>query len=203
VGGAVQRREIALVNHLSREVSMKGRIQGLRAKWIRVGLVVAALIASHALHNGSAEAATTAPQPHGGAHILAAHDAPASPGILLATITSQSLPAWFKVSGDGRTLTVAAIAVNMNCTSGAQFVLPDGFVRVAISKSGTLHANYSQPPTAGSAGETYTLTDSITARLNHRHTRLSGVWHLSVNYSFTNGMSDQCESGPVRFVATQ
>lgn len=181
---------------------MKGHSQSRRAKWVRAGLVVGALIASHALHDGSAEAAT-APQSHGAARVLAAHDASAAPGVLLATLTSQSLPAWFKISHDGRTLAVAAIAVNMNCTSGAQFVLPDGFVRVAISKNGRLHGTYSQPPTAGSAGETYTWTDSITARLNHRHTQLSGVWHLSVNYSFTNGMSDQCDSGPVRFTATQ
>jgi hypothetical protein len=181
---------------------MTGQSQGRRAKWIRVGLVVAALIASHALHDGSAEAATSPPRAHGATRILAAHDASAAPGVLLATITSQNLPVWFKVSGDGRTLTAAAIAVNMNCTSGAEFVLPDDFLRVAISKNGRLHGTYSQPPTAGSAGETYTWMDSITARLNHRHTQLSGVWHLTVNYSFTNGMSDQCESGPVRFTAT-
>lgn len=182
---------------------MKGHLQGRQAKWLLVGLVVAALIASHAFNNGSAEAATTAPEPHSAARILAAHDASAAPGILLATITSQNLPAWFKISPDGRTLTVAAIAVNMNCTSGSQFVLPDDFVRVAISKNGRLHGTFSQPPTAGSAGETYSGSDSITARLNHRHTQLSGVWRLSVNYSFTNGMSDQCDSGPVRFTATQ
>lgn len=166
---------------------MNGRIQGRRAKWLRVSFAVALLIAAHVFHAGPADAATTAPQPH---------------GVVLATITSQNLPAWFRVSGDGRTLTVAAIAVDMHCTSGAQFVLPDDFVRVAISKSGRLHGAYSQPPTAGTSGETYTGTDSITARLNHRHTRLSGVWRLSVNYSFTNGMSDQCSSGPVRFTAT-
>jgi hypothetical protein len=40
------------------------------------------------------------------------------------------------------------------------------------------------------------------ARLNRGHAQLSGVWRLQVNYSFTNGMSDQCDSGPVRFAAT-
>src|SRR6185437_2182033 len=64
---------------LPREVSMKERFQGPRAKWIRIGLVVAALIASHALHDGSAEAATTPPQT-----------------IVLAGFTSQRLPAFFK-----------------------------------------------------------------------------------------------------------
>ena len=184
---------------------MNGQSRGRRANWARAGLALAVVIGAHMLNGGQADAATIDARPFGTAAVAAAHDAsatPAAPGLVLAGITSQSLPAWFKVSGDARTLTVAAIAVNLNCTSGVQFVLPDAFVRVAISKSGRLHGTYSQPPTAGSAGETYTWTDSITARLNHRHTQLSGVWHLSVNYSFTNGMSDECDSGPVRFTAT-
>ena len=165
---------------------MKGRIQGRRAKWLRVGFAVSLLIAAHALHSGSAEAATSAPQP-----------------VLLVSSTSQNFPAWFRISADGRKLTVAEIAVSMTCTSGAQFVVADDFAHVAISKNGTLHGTYSQPPTAGSSGETYPWADSITARLNHRHTRLSGVWRLSINASYTNGMSDQCTSGPVRFTAVQ
>ncbi len=176
-------------------------MMGPNARWIRAGFVVTAAIAALAL-GGSAEAASIAPRPAGTPGILAAHDASAAPGVVLAGITSQNLPAFFKIAGDGRTLTVAAIALSMNCTSGAQFVLPDDFVRVGISKNGRLHAAYSQPPTAGTGGETYTWTDAVTARVNRRHTQLSGVWQLSVNYSFTNGMSDQCGSGPVRFAAT-
>lgn len=178
---------------------MTGSNRGRRTRWIRVGFAVTAVIAAHALNGGSADAASVSPQSHGAARIHLAQDSPATPGTTLAAITSQNLPAWFKVSSDGRMLRAAAIAVTVNCTSGAQFVLPDSFVRVSISKNGRLHGTYSQPPTADSAGDTYTWTDSITARLNHRHTQLSGVWQLSVNYSFTNGMSDQCASGPVRF----
>ncbi len=181
---------------------MNGRTQGSRAKWIRASFAVALLIAAHALHAGSADAATSAPQPNGAVRIHVARDAAAAPGILLAALTSQNLPAWFRVSGDGRMLTIAEIAVSMNCTSGTQFLVPDDFLRVPINKDGRLHGTYSQPPTAGASGETYTWTDSITARLNRRHTRLSGVWRLSIHDSFTNGMSDQCSSGPVRFTAT-
>jgi hypothetical protein len=175
---------------------MKGRSKTYRGKWLPVAFVVTAAIALSAM-SGSAMAGTIGSRPFG-----MARDASASPGFLLAGITSQNLPDWFKVSGDARTLSVAAIAVQVSCTSGSQFVLPDGFGRVPISKSGRLHDTFSQPPTAGSAGETYTWSDSITGRLNRRHTQLSGVWHLSVNYSFTNGMSDRCDSGPVRFIAT-
>ena len=49
---------------------------------------------------------------------------------------------------------------------------------------------------------TYSGMDSVTARLGRRHTHVSGTWELKVNYSYTNGMSDRCDSGPVRFTAT-
>lgn len=167
-------------------------MKGPRTKWLRVALAVGGAIAAHALDPGSAGAATIAPR--------SANDAPA--GIVLAGLTSQNLPVFFKVARDARSLTLAAIAVDMNCTSGAEFVLPDGFARVGIGENGRLHAAVSQPPTAGTGGETYSWTDSVAARMNRKHTQFAGVWRLKVNYSFTNGMSDQCDSGPVRFAAT-
>jgi hypothetical protein len=188
-------REIGQVNHLPREVSMKGHSQSRR--WVRIGLVVGAIVASHALNGGSAQAATL----HPGSARIAAAAAPAS-DIVLAGFTSQQYPTFFKVSKDGRTLTVGAIALEMTCTSGAQFVLQDSFGRVRISPNGRLRVTTSIPPTAGSSGDTYSGTDSLTAKLSHRHIQVSGTWQLKVNYSFTNGMSDQCDSGPVRFTAT-
>jgi hypothetical protein len=181
---------------------MKGLIQGRRAKWLRVAFVVSAAIAAHAIHGGSAQAAALAPHPHAAARILAAQDAPNASSVVLAGFTSQQYPTFFKVSGNARTLTIGAIAIEMTCTSGSQFVLEDAFGRVQISPNGRLHARTSVPATAGPNGETYSGTDSLTARLNHRHTEVSGTWQLQVSYSFTNGMSDQCDSGPVRFTAT-
>lgn len=155
-------------------------------KWLRVAFVLSAVIAVHAL-GGSAQAA-----PIGGG----------SQNIVLAGFTSQQYPAFFKVSANAKTLTMSGIALNMTCTSGAQFVLQDSFARIKISPSGRLHISVSIPQTAGANGNTYSGTDSLTGRLGTRHTELSGTWHLQVNYSFTNGMSDQCDSGPVRFNAT-
>jgi hypothetical protein len=134
--------------------------------------------------------------------IAVARDAPATPDIVLAGFTSQQYPAFFKVAAGGRVLTRGAIALEMTCTSGAQFVLQDGFGPVRISPSGGFHAAVSIPATAGSSGVTYSGMDSVTARLGRRRTHVSGTWELKVNYSYTNGMSDRCDSGPVRFTAT-
>jgi len=131
-----------------------------------------------------------------------AREAPASPEIVLAGFTSQQYPAFFKIAAAGRSVTLGAVALEMTCTSGSQFVLQDGFGPVRISPNGGFHAAVSIPPTAGSSGVTYSGTDSVTARLGRRHTEVSGRWELTVNYSYTNGMSDRCDSGPVRFTAT-
>jgi hypothetical protein len=167
---------------------MNGQNRGGRAKRLRMGLALAVVIGAHALDGGQAQAASI--------------DASAAPGIVLAGLTSQQYPVFFKISADARTLTLGSIALSMNCTSGGQFVLADGFGPVRISPRGKLHATFSIPPTAGSSGATYSGTDSLTAHLGRRHTQLSGTWRLQVNYTFTNGMSDRCDSGPVRFTAT-
>lgn len=180
---------------------MNGRTHGRRGRWLRVGLAVAALIVVYALGGGSAQAATIGMGPVRTQRIATARDASTTPGIVLAGFTSQQLPSFFKVAGDGRTLTVAAVALGMTCTSGAQTVLPDSFARVPIKPNGRLHYTVVVPPTAGANGETVSATDSLTARLNGRRSQLSGIWRLRMNFSFTNGMSDRCDSGPVRFSA--
>ncbi|MGB8880288.1 MAG: hypothetical protein WCD11_28530 [Solirubrobacteraceae bacterium] len=170
---------------------MKGRNRRRRSVWLYLAAAVVAAIAAHAL-GGSAQAAT----------IATAGDAPAPPAIVLAGFTSQQFPAFFKVAGDGRTLTLAGIALNMTCTSGAQFVLEDGFARVPIGPSGKLHGSYAQAPTSGADGVTVSATDSLSAHLNRRRSQLSGVWQLAAHYAYTDGTSDACSSGPVRFTAT-
>ena len=133
--------------------------------------------------------------------IAVARDATA-PEIVLAGFSSQQYPTFFKLAGDGQTLMVGGIELDMTCTSGSEFVLHDAFARVPIKPNGKLHATFGFPPTAGSNGATVSGSDSLTARLGSRHTELSGVWRLRANYSFTNGISDRCDSGPVRFTAT-
>jgi hypothetical protein len=150
----------------------------------------------------SATAASLDPRAMGAATMATARDASAASGITLAGLTSQNYPTFFKVSANGRSLAVGAIALDMTCTSGAEFVLEDAVVRTRIARGGALHVGFALPPTAGSNGATYTATDSLRAHLNGKHSQLTGVWQLQVDYSFTNGMSDRCDSGPVRFAAS-
>jgi hypothetical protein len=169
-------------------------------KWLRVAFVIAAAIAVHAF-GGSAQAASIGARSFATARVATAGGSSGS-NIVLAGFTSQQYPAFFKISADAKTLRLSGIALAMSCTSGAQFILQDSFARVPISPSGKLHIAVAIPSTSGSSGVTYSGSDSVTARLGSRHTELSGTWQLHVNYSYTNGMTDQCDSGPVRFTAT-
>jgi hypothetical protein len=180
---------------------MKGRIQGRRAKWLRVAFAVAVGITAHALNGGSAQAATIDSTSFGAARIAAAGDASAPQTIVLAGFTSQRYPGFFKISGDGRMLLGGAIAISMTCTSGDTVVVTDAFARVRIHADGRLHAAYSSP-TFVTNGTTYQGTDAMTATLNPKHSQLTGTWRLAVNYGFADGTSDQCASGPVRFKLT-
>jgi hypothetical protein len=183
MGGTGRRREIALVNHFRTEVSMTGRCWGSRGRWLRGAFVATAAIAAVGI-GGSAQAAPV-------------HAGP----VTLAGFTSQHFPVFFKVSSDGRMLLTGGIGINMTCKSGATLAVPDAFAHVSIHPDGRLHAAYTSP-TILTNGTAYSGSDSLTAKLNPKHSQLSGTWELAVNYTLSDGTTDQCESGPVRFSAT-
>lgn len=180
---------------------MKEASQRSRARWLLVALGVGVVVGAHALGGGSAQAASMGASPFGTSRIGAAQDASA-PGIVLAGLSSQKYPAFFKLSADGKVLTIGAIALDMHCTSGGEFVVEDAFARVPVHPDGRMRVRVSIPSTAGSNGYTYAGTDSFTARVNGKRSALSGTWQMQLSYAFTNGMSDRCSSGPVRFTAT-
>lgn len=142
----------------------------------RLALAVGALIA---LTAGSAQAAT--------------------PPVVLAGFTSQSYPSFFKVSG--RSLAVGSIALRMQCTSGAVFAVPDRFARVPIGPKGKFHE--ATGSTTTSDGVTYTATDTLTGSVNGAHSKLTGTWHLAIDYATSGGQTDRCDSGQVRFADTR
>ena len=164
---------------------MKGHRKPRWSIWLGVAFAIAAAAAAQ---SGSAKAAPVSP--------------PAGQAVVLAGFTSQQYPVFFKVTANGRKLALAGIALNMTCTSGTQFVLEDAFAGVPFRAGGKLQRAFVEPPTSGSNGDTIAAKDSLSARLGPQHTQLSGVWRLIVHYAFSNGMTDDCDSGPVRFSAT-
>ncbi|HTP19446.1 MAG TPA: hypothetical protein VMJ65_07575 [Solirubrobacteraceae bacterium] len=160
----------------------------VRSWWLRLalasGMTVGALGAL-ALHSPPAEAM------------------PDGPTTVLVGVTTQSYPSFFRISANGKTVKASVIGLGMSCTSGATFGTPDEFAHIRIGPNGNLHAGLNIPPTAVSGGATYTGTDSLSARLNRQRTEVTGVWELQLSYTFADGTTDRCDSGPVRFVDTR
>ena len=131
-------------------------------------------------------------------HIVPAEAAPVGP-TTLAGLSSQGFPSFFEISANGRMLKVGAIALGMTCASGDEFVFSDRDVRVPITRSGKLRADFAQAPTPVSGGETEGGTDSLTATINPQRTRLNGTWRVQETYISQTGQTDPCDRGPVRF----
>jgi hypothetical protein len=173
------------------------KVRGNRKRWVvvlRLAVAIGLAIAAHALHAGSASAATPAA-------VRGAADASGGSPITLAGFTSQRFPVFFKVSADGKMLLTGGIGIAMTCASGVVVGVPDLFARVPIHASGRLHASYASP-TILQNGTSYTSTDALTARLGPKHSQMTGTWRLAVTYGFADGTSDHCDSGPVTFKAT-
>jgi hypothetical protein len=167
---------------------MTGQSWGPRRKWLQAALVIGVAVASHALGAGSAEAATA----DGGS---------AAKDVVLAGFTAQHFPVFFKVSPDGRTVLVDGIALSMTCASGGALVWHDSFGRLPVHANGKVHASFASP-TIVSGGTQSSVDDALTARLNPKHSQLTGTWHLATHFTFADGTTDQCDSGPVAFSAT-
>src|SRR6185437_12976960 len=113
----------------------------------------------------------------------------------------QRLPAFFKISGDGRALLSSGIAIRLQCTSGGQLVVPDAFAHIPIAADGRLHISFT-PPTTTQNGVTTSGTDTFTARVAATHSKLTGTWRLKLHFSMASGTSTACDTGLVHFSAT-
>ena len=152
-----------------------------RRLWLRLALASGLTVAGLAFHSGPAAAT------------------PVGPIKVLAGLSSQQYPSFFEIANNGRMLKLGAIALDVTCASGADFVLRDRDVRIPITRSGKLRANFAQAPTPFSGGGTVGGTDSLNATLNPQHTELTGTWRVRQTYISPSGQTDQCDSGLVRF----
>jgi hypothetical protein len=123
-------------------------------------------------------------------------------GKVLGGVTAQNWPVIVSVSSNGKKLS-AQVAFDMTCTAGDAWTAPDGWIKVPIPASGTVHAVAAVPPTAGSGGQD-SITgglDTMNGKLNRRGATFSGTWELQLNFTSPSGQPDACDSGLVRFSA--
>jgi hypothetical protein len=154
---------------------------GRARRWLRLALASGVAAGALALHGAPAQAA------------------PLGPETVMTGLTSQGFPSYFRISPNGKTVDDGRIALQMNCTSGAVLTFPDSAAHTRINAAGRTHFAVSVPVTGMVGGGTYSGTDAMSARLNRKRTQITGVWQLQVSYTFADGTTDQCDSGPVHF----
>jgi hypothetical protein len=105
------------------------------------------------------------------------------------------------VSKNGRRLAVAAVGLDMTCTSGIRYSIEDDYSGVPIGVNSRFSASYALPPTTVTGNVVVGGSGAMTGRLDRRHTTLSGVWHIHQTFIPPNVQRDECDSGQVKFTA--
>jgi hypothetical protein len=121
---------------------------------------------------------------------------------VLAGLSSQQYPAFFRISANDRVLLAGGIAISAACTDGSNVVVPDRALSVPIASDGRLHRSVITPPTAGPNGTRYNGSDTLTGKLGAAHSKLTATWRPRFQVTAPGGENVERDSGPVRFSAT-
>lgn len=134
---------------------------------------------------------------------FAKHSVRAMPaaGKVLGGFTSQHVPVVLAIAKKDKRVDVVGSVLNMTCTSGDQFFVPDGWVKLPISHAGAIKAAITIPASPGGTGSVTGGTDAVSGTLNAKKATFSGTWEMHVSFSTSTGQDDQCDSGHVTFRA--
>jgi hypothetical protein len=119
--------------------------------------------------------------------------------VALGGFTSQRWPVVFEVAHGGKQIPIAAVGLDLNCTSGVQFSTEDSFGHLQVAKNGRVHEVDVIP---GQGSDFLGGSHSLTGHLDRRRGTFQGVWQLQLNFVATDGSTDNCQSGTVAFGAT-
>jgi hypothetical protein len=145
--------------------------------------------AAKAVPNTNSSARTAAQGPNRGA-------------VALGGFTSQGWPIVLELGRGGKLVTVAAAGMDMTCASGDRFSVEDGWQLLDIAKNGKIHASEQIPPGQGQAATLTGGSHSLTGRFDRHRLTFRGTWTLQLNFKAADGTTDQCQSGPVKLIAT-
>jgi len=120
-------------------------------------------------------------------------------GQVLGGFTSQGWPVVAQIANNDKRVALVAIGLELRCASGLALAQEDGWTRVPISANGMIRVTRAISVSAGPGD--VRGSDSFTGRLDRRRSSLSGEWHLHLDLQGPGGLSDQCDSGEVTFIA--
>lgn len=143
--------------------------------------------------------AAVAAAPSAGARTLAA-----AVGNTYGGVTSQGQPVVVDMKPTRRQIVRAVVALELTCTSGTGFVVPDRYTRVPVTRSGKFRVAFGPITQRNDDGTTTDVEGRMSGALNRARTSISGSWSLSATEHDTTGaVTDTCSSGSVRWKAKQ
>lgn len=170
-------------------------------------LVVAAILVASLLGAASADGSPSAAESASDLPKLAPHQggqlppgtapARASQGLggVLRGRTSQGLPSFIKVSGDGRMITRAIMRLRLRCSDGSSFVFRDPWILVPISRGGRFSDRFNDSFAQG--GMRVQISDRFSGAFNRERSKVTARSRLILRAHYSDGTVDTCDSGIV------
>lgn len=110
-------------------------------------------------------------------------------------------PLVIDTTSNGRRITRARGALELDCGDGLMIDESDAWRNVRVSKRGSFKAVYRDSFT--DEGATVDVYDEFAGRFNRKHTKVSGTWRLQIVIHEPDGTEVDCDSGALRFTATR
>lgn len=141
------------------------------------------------------------------AAVAAACTAPAASGATTGTTfggtTGQSFPVIVQLSKSGNEVTRSVIALRLTCTSGGVLTVPDGYLKLPISKTGKFGAAFGPTTSTSTDGTKFDVQGKMSGALNKARTSITGMWQLTItNHDATGAVTDTC-TATVHWTARQ
>jgi hypothetical protein len=128
----------------------------------------------------------------------------ATAGVTFGGLTSQGWPVVVQFNKSQRRVVRAVIGLDLRCTSGGFARLSDRFVDLRVNTSRKFRASFGPITQRFDDGSSYDLEGSISGALNRARSKVSGKWHLKLtDHDSAGAVTDTCDSGSVRWTATQ
>jgi hypothetical protein len=125
-------------------------------------------------------------------------------GTVYGGATAQDFPVVIETTKNGRKVVKAMIGIDLTCTSGDEFSVPDKYTALSVSKKRKFGVSLGPATFRNDDGTTTDIEQSMSGAFNKARTTVSGKWSVKLTERDASGaVTDTCGSGSVSWTAKQ
>jgi hypothetical protein len=133
-----------------------------------------------------------------------ARSSAATVGAVYGGVTPQEYGLMVEVNRSGRRIVRMATGLALDCASGEDISTPDGWTKIAVSRSGKFSASFGPATMRDDDGTTVELEGSVAGRFSKSRASVAGTWTFKLTFHDAAGaVTDTCDSGTVNWRAKQ